>query len=323
LGKCFGGIFKLRLIVTGGSGFIGSNFIRLVLENHDDYKVTNVDKLTYAGNVDNTKDFENNPNYKFVKEDINSKEMHNLVKDCDAIVNFAAESHVDNSINSSEIFFHSNVLGTLNLLEAARKSDKKFLQVSTDEVYGQIKEGTFTEKSKIKPRNPYSVSKASADLLTQSYWTTYKLPVLTTRSSNNFGPYQHTEKLIPKFVTNLLKGIKVPLYGDGKNVRDWLFVEDNCRGIGTVLHKAKPGSIYNIGGDSEKENIEVTKFLLNELGLKEDMIDWVEDRLGHDFRYSLDSSKLKQDLGWSPKTNFEDAMRLTINWYKEDFKNER
>lgn len=309
----------MNILVTGGAGFIGSNFIRYILNKYPDYKITNIDKLTYAGNLNNLKDIENNPNYSFVKEDIcNSLNMPHLVKEKDIIINFAAESHVDNSIISPKDFLRTDVFGTFNLLEAARKNDIKFFQISTDEVYGQIKQGSFTEKSQINPRNPYSASKAAADRLTHSYFSTYELKTFITRASNNFGPFQHPEKLIPKFITNLLQNKKVPLYGEGKQIRDWLFVDDHCSAVDTVLHKAKPGSVYNVGANNEKKNIEITKFLLKELNKPESMIDFVKDRLGHDFRYSLDCSKIKNDLNWSPKSNFQKDLKKTVLWYKNN-----
>jgi dTDP-glucose 4,6-dehydratase len=311
----------MNLLVTGGSGFIGSCFVRYILDKYKDYKVINLDLLTYAGNPENLKDVENNKNYKFVKGNICDKKLvRDLMSEVDVCINFAAESHVDRSITGPEIFIETNVKGTLCLLEAAKELKiQRYLQVSTDEVYGSLgKTGYFTEETLISPNSPYSASKASADMLVKSYFETYKLPTLITRCSNNYGPYQYPEKLIPLFISNLLKNEKVPVYGDGMNIRDWLYVYDHCSAIDAVLHKSKVGEIYNIGGNNEKANIEITKLLISELGKDETSISYVEDRLGHDRRYAIDSSKIQKKLGWSPSVTFEEGIKLTINWYLEN-----
>ena len=308
----------MNLLVTGGAGFIGSCFVRYMLKNHPDYKIINLDALTYAGNLDNLKDVETNPNYSFVHGNICDKQLvDSLMSQVDVCVNFAAESHVDRSITGPEIFIQTNVGGTLNLLEMAKKHKiSRYLQVSTDEVYGTLgKTGYFTETTPLAPNSPYSASKASADMLVRAYYETYKMPVLTTRCSNNYGPYQFPEKLIPLFISNLLKGEKVPVYGDGMNIRDWLYVYDHCSAIDTVLHKGRLGEVYNIGGNNEKANIEITKLLIKELGRDESSIKYVEDRLGHDRRYAIDSSKIQKELGWHPSVTFEEGIKITIDWY--------
>ena len=308
----------MKLLITGGAGFIGSCFVRYMLKNHPDYKIINLDALTYAGNLDNLKDVETNPNYSFVHGNICDKQLVDaLMSQVDACVNFAAESHVDRSITGPEIFIQTNVGGTLNLLEMAKKHKiSRYLQVSTDEVYGTLgKTGYFTETTPLAPNSPYSASKASADMLVRAYYETYKMPVLTTRCSNNYGPYQFPEKLIPLFISNLLKGEKVPVYGDGMNIRDWLYVYDHCSAIDTVLHKGRLGEVYNIGGNNEKANIEITKLLIKELGKDESSIKYVEDRLGHDRRYAIDSSKIQKELGWHPSVTFEEGIKITIDWY--------
>jgi len=308
-----------KLLVTGGAGFIGSNFIRHILNKYRDYKIVNLDKLTYCGNLENLKDVSRNKNYKFVKGDIaDSKVVNKLVKDCDVIINFAAESHVDRSIIDPDSFVRTNVFGTHTLLEAARKyGAESVIQISTDEVYGSILKGAFKEEDPLKPNSPYSATKASADLLARSYFVTYKLPVIITRSSNNFGPYQYPEKVIPLFITNLLNNKKVPLYADGMNVRDWLFVIDNCEAIDLVMHKGKPGEVYNIGGWSEITNLELTHTLLDILGKDNSFIEFVKDRPGHDKRYALDITKIKT-LGWQPRHDFKSALKLTVEWYKKN-----
>jgi len=309
----------MKIMVTGGLGFIGSNFIRMILSKYKDYHIINIDKMTYAGNPANLKDVEANKNYTFVKGDIcNTELVSKLAKDCDAIINFAAETHVDRSILDPYGFVRTDVEGTFNLLEASRKHDiKKYIQISTDETYGSVEKGSSKETDMLDPSSPYSASKTSADLLTMSYFKTYGLPILITRSSNNFGPYQYPEKLMPLFITNLIEGKKVPVYGDGLNVRDWLYVGDNCDGIGFVLHNGKLGEIYNIGGDNEKTNMEITKIILKQLGKDENSIEYIKDRPGHDRRYSLDSAKIK-NLGWKPQHNFTEAMKKTIEWYKKN-----
>lgn len=306
------------VLVTGGAGFIGSCFIRHILKKHPDYNVINLDALTYCGNLENLKDIEDNPHYKFIKGNICDKEIvRNLIKNCDYVVNFAAESHVDNSIKCPEIFVKTNVQGTLNLLQASLEVGiEKYLQVSTDEVYGSLGEtGYFYETSPIQPNSPYSASKASADMFVRAYNETYGLPTLITRCSNNYGPYQYPEKLIPYFISKLLKNEKVPVYGDGLNVRDWLYVYDHCEAIDTVLHKGQTGNVYNIGGHNEKTNLEITRLILEAMGKNEDLIEFVEDRLGHDRRYAIANDKITTELGWKPSVTFEEGIKLTINWY--------
>jgi dTDP-glucose 4,6-dehydratase len=308
---------KMRLLVTGGAGFIGSNFIRYMLEKYPDYELVNLDKLTYAGNLDNLRDIEDNPKYTFVKGDICDREIvEKTMRSCDAIINFAAESHVDRSITGPEPFIRTDIYGAFTLLEAARRYDvERYVQISTDEVYGSTKKGSFKETNLLNPSSPYSASKASADLLVGSYYVTHGVPTVITRSSNNYGPYQYPEKLIPLFTLNALQGKPLPVYGTGKNVRDWLYVLDNCSGIDTVLHKGIPGEIYNIGGNTEKTNLEITTTILRVLKKPESLIRFVEDRKGHDFRYSVDTAKIEM-LGWSPEYDFDEAMRETIEWYR-------
>lgn len=311
----------MKLLVTGGAGFIGSNFIRYVLNHHPDYQVINFDKLTYAGNLDNLKDIEKDPRYKFIKGDICDPVAVEAAvgSGLDAVINFAAESHVDRSIISAGSFVQTDVYGTYVLLEAVKKHKIiRYIQISTDEVYGSIDSGSFTENSTLSPNSPYAASKAGGDLLVRAYYKTHKLPVIITRSSNNFGPYQYPEKLISLFTTNALRGQKLPLYGKGENVRDWLYVLDNCEAIDLVLQKGKVGEVYNIGGGSERKNIEIARFILKELNKPESMIEPVTDRLGHDWRYSLDCGKIKKELGWQAKSDFEPALAETINWYWEN-----
>lgn len=308
------------VLVTGGAGFIGSNFVRYMLNKYQDYKIINLDLLTYAGNIKSLDDIKNNPNYLFVKGDIADNVLvDKLVYDhkIDLIINFAAESHVDRSITNPDIFVRTNVLGTQNLLEVAKKYKiEKFFQISTDEVYGSLgKTGFFTEKTQLSPNSPYSASKASADLLVMAYHHTFGLNVNITRCSNNYGPYQFPEKLIPLFITNALADKQVPLYGDGLNIRDWLFVEDHCCAIDTVLHKGKDGEIYNVGGNNEKTNKYITDTILKYLGKDSSLIKYVADRLGHDRRYAIDATKIKEELGWQPKYKFEQAIEKTIQWY--------
>jgi len=309
----------LKILITGGAGFIGSNFIRYMLSKYPDYKIVNLDKLTYAGNLDNLRDIEKDPRYKFIKGDIcDKKTVERAMKDCDAVINFAAESHVDRSITDAGTFVKTDIFGTYILLETAKKYNiEKYIQISTDEVYGSIKEGSFKETDPLKPNSPYSASKASADLLVRSYYITHNLPVLITRSSNNYGPYQYPEKLIPLFTINALNNKPLPVYGTGNNVRDWLYVLDNCSGIDTVLHKGKIGEVYNIGGNTEKTNLEITYLILEVLDKPKSLITFVEDRKGHDFRYSLDTTKI-ESLGWKREYNFEEAMKETIEWYKNN-----
>ena len=308
----------MRILVTGGAGFIGSCFVRHILTKYPEYKVVNLDALTYAGNIENLDDVSDNKNYTFVHGNICDKKLvRDIVEETDCIVNFAAESHVDRSITGPEIFIETNVQGTLNLLQAAKEMGiQRYLQVSTDEVYGTLgSTGYFYETTPIAPNSPYSASKASADLLVRAYYETYKLPVLTTRCSNNYGPYQYPEKLIPFFISKLLRGEKVPVYGDGLNVRDWLYVYDHCEAIDTVLHKGRVGEVYNIGGHNEKTNIEITKLLLEAMGKDESSIEYVKDRLGHDRRYAISNDKIQSELGWSPSVKFEEGIKLTIDWY--------
>ena len=306
------------LLVTGGAGFIGSCFVRHILNKYPDYKVINLDALTYAGNIENLYDVKNNPNYKFVHGNICDKKLvRELIAESDCVLNFAAESHVDRSITGPEIFVETNVQGTLNLLQASKELGvERFLQVSTDEVYGTLgKDGYFYETTPLAPNSPYSASKASADLLVRAYYETYKMPVLNTRCSNNYGPYQYPEKLIPFFISKLRRGEKVPVYGDGLNVRDWLYVYDHCEAIDVVLHKGKVGEVYNIGGHNEKTNLEITKIILDAMGKDESYIEYVQDRLGHDRRYAISNDKITSELGWEPSVTFEQGIRLTIDWY--------
>jgi len=314
-----------NILVTGGAGFIGSNFVKYILQNYD-YNVINFDKLTYAGNLENLTDIEKDPRYTFFKGDIcEEKDVEKAIKDykVDTIVNFAAESHVDRSILGPKEFIVTNVIGTQVLLEAARKFvTEKYLQVSTDEVYGSLPEDRpelkFTELTPITTNSPYSASKASADLLVNAYYHTFKMPVLTTRCSNNYGPYQFPEKLIPLMIAKAVDGEKLPVYGDGKNVRDWLYVEDHCSAITEVLHKGKIGEVYNIGGNNEWYNIDIVKIILKLLGKGDDHITYVKDRPGHDRRYAIDSSKIQKELGWSPKYQFDGGIEKTIKWYTDN-----
>jgi dTDP-glucose 4,6-dehydratase len=311
----------MKLLVTGGAGFIGSNFIRHMIEIHPDLEIVNFDILTYAGNLDNLKGFDKQSRYTFIKGDICDQVLVNATLKkipVDAIVHFAAESHVDRSITDPSAFVKTNVLGTHTLLEAARKhSVPKFIHISTDETYGSIMKGSFKETDILSPSSPYSASKAGSDLLALSYYTTYHLPVIVTRCTNNFGPYQYPEKLIPLFITNLIKGKKVPVYGTGKNVRDWIHVNDHCRAVEFLLDRGAPGEVYNIGGGHEKTNLEITNKILELLGKDTSMVEYVNDRPGHDFRYSLDSSKLR-NMGWQPRYSFDDALEETVTWYRQN-----
>ena len=310
---------KEKILVTGGAGFIGSNFIRYILNKYPDYTIINLDKLTYAGRRENLKDVENDPRYKFVKGDIcNAKTVAKVVKDCDTIVNFAAESHVDRSIVDPSEFIRTNVFGTYALLEAAKKFKVSlFVQISTDEVYGSRAEGFFKETDTLKPSSPYSASKAAGDLLVHSYYVTYNLPVIIARSTNNFGPYQYPEKIFSLFITNALEDKKLPVYGDGQNVRDWIYVLDNCQAIDFIIHKGKIGEIYNVAGNNEMKNIDLTHLILKIMEKSEDLIEFVKDRPGHDRRYALDDTNLTS-LGWKPKHNFEQVLEETIQWYKSN-----
>ncbi len=307
----------MKLLVTGGAGFIGSNFVRHVLATHPGDSIVNLDKLTYAGNLENLRDVESDPRYRFVKGDIcDGPVVREAMRGADAVVHFAAETHVDRSNLGADDFLRTNVTGTFTLLEAARELRiGRFLAVSTDEVYGSIAEGAAREGDPLNPSNPYSASKAAADLLARAYWTTHRLPVLITRSSNNFGPYQYPEKVIPLFVTNALEDRALPLYGDGRNVRDWLYVLDNCAAIDLVLRKGAEGEIYNIGGAAEVQNVTLTRRILALLGKPESLITPVADRPGHDRRYALDSGKVHA-LGWTPATSFDAALAATVEWYR-------
>ncbi len=306
----------MRVLVTGGAGFIGSNFVHYVLDEHEDDEVVTLDALTYAGSKDNLDGVLDDPRHEFVEGDIRDRDLvTDLVSDIDAIVNFAAESHVDRSIEGAEPFVTTNVQGTQTLLDAANEANiERFLQISTDEVYGQILNGEFSEDDPLNPRNPYSATKAGADLLTQSFHTTHDLPVLITRTCNNFGPRQHSEKLIPKFIQNAAAGENLPVYGDGSNVREWVYVEDNCRALDLVLQKGKVGEIYNIGSDAEKTNLEVTKAILEAVGASNELIEFVDDRAGHDQRYALETKKIEA-LGWEPEYTFEEGLERTIEYY--------
>lgn len=324
-------------LVTGGAGFIGSNFVNYMLKKYDDVKIVNVDCLTYAGNLENLKDVESNKNYKFVKANICDRETIKKVfleDDIDYVVNFAAESHVDRSIKDPEIFVESNVKGTVNLLNVAKefwtvgddkyKENCKFLQVSTDEVYGSLGEqGYFMETTPLCPHSPYSASKAAADMLVKAYFDTFKFPINITRCSNNYGPYQFPEKLIPLIINNTLQHKNLPVYGDGLNVRDWLFVEDHCKAIDMVIKEGKLGEVYNVGGHNERTNITIVKTIINHIkdvvdpSVSENLITYVQDRKGHDRRYGIDPEKIKNDLGWYPETTFEVGIKKTIDWYLE------
>jgi dTDP-glucose 4,6-dehydratase len=308
----------VKLLVTGGSGFIGSNFIRHVLATHAGDRVVNLDKLTYAGNPANLADLERDPRYTFVHGDIcDAKVVREAAAGVDVIVNFAASTHVDRSLMEPDEFLRTDVFGVFTLLEAVRELKiARFLHISTDEVYGSVERGSSRESDPVRPSNPYSASKAGGDLLALAYWHTHRVPVVITRSSNNFGPYQYPEKVIPLFVTNALDDRPLPLYGDGRNVRDWLYVLDNCAAIDLVLRKGGEGQVYNIGGGHEVENVVLTRQILQLTGKPETLIQPVKDRLGHDRRYSVDSTKVRQ-LGWTPRHPFADALRTTVTWYRE------
>ena len=309
------------ILITGGMGFIGSNFIKFMLENYPENNYVNIDKLTYAGNPENLCDIEHFDNYKFIRCDIcDHEKVSEAMKGIDAVVHFAAESHVDRSLENAGDFIQTNFFGSYVLLEAAlRCSVKRFIMISTDEVYGDIQPGSFSVESDILlPRNPYSASKVAADRLAYSYHEAFQLPVIITRSSNNYGPFQFPEKLIPHFITNLIQGHKVPLYGDGLNIRDWLFVNDNCSAIAEVLMRGKNGEVYNIGGGNERTNIEITRSLLSILEMDDSMIQYVQDRKGHDRRYALDSNKITRELGWMPTMDFEKGIKETVNWYTQN-----
>jgi len=308
----------MKLLVTGGAGFIGSNFVHYALKEHPDWEVTNLDKLTYAGNLENLKEIQDQPGYHFVKGDIADRKLVDklLGQGFDVIVNFAAESHVDRSILDASPFIETNVKGTQVLLEGAKKHGiQRFIQVSTDEVYGSIDSGRFTEESNLSPSSPYSASKTAADLLCRAYFKTHRLPVIVTRCTNNLGPYQFPEKLIPLVITNALEDKPVPVYGDGLNVRDWIFVADHCRALDVVIQKGKPGEIYNIGSGNEKTNLELIHKLLELLDKPQSLIQFVTDRPAHDRRYALDCAKIATELGWKPAYSFEKALSATVDWY--------
>lgn len=312
---------KVRILVTGGCGFIGSNFIHYMLERYE-YEIVNLDKLTYAGNFENLKDVEHDQRYTFVKGDIADRVLLGKIfeRKFDVIVNFAAESHVDRSILDPSDFIKTNVFGTYNLLEMAKeKGVGKFIQISTDEVYGSLgPEGKFTEETPLSPSSPYSASKASADLLAMAYYRTYGLPVIITRCSNNYGPYQFPEKLIPLMITNALEDKELPVYGDGKNIRDWIHVYDHARAIDLVIHRGKAGEIYNIGADNERTNIEIVQMLLDILGKPHSLIRFVKDRPGHDRRYAIEAEKIKRELGFKVQVDFTRGLKETVKWYIEN-----
>ena len=311
----------MKLLVTGGAGFIGSNFIHYILGQHQDWEITNLDKLTYAGNLENLQAIQNKPSYHFINGDIADRQMVDSIvnKGFDVVVNFAAESHVDRSIMDASPFIETNIKGTQTLLDAAMKYRiQRYLQVSTDEVYGSIDEGYFTETSPLDPSSPYSASKASADLLCLSYYKTHGLPVLITRCTNNYGPYQFPEKLIPLVITNAMENKAIPVYGDGRNRRDWIYVEDHCRAIEVVILKGRIGQIYNIAGGQEKPNLELIKLLLNTMSKPETLITFVKDRPAHDRRYAIDCSKITKELGWEPTYSIGKAMQTTVNWYLQN-----
>lgn len=315
----------MKTLVTGGAGFIGSNFIRYVLKSHAVASIINLDALTYAGNLHNLDDISDDSRYDFVQGNIRNRELvSHLVKeyDIDTIVNFAAESHVDRSISNPDTFVETNVEGTMALLDVAKEVGiSKFIQISTDEVYGALgKTGYFTEESPLQPNSPYSASKASADMLARAYFETYGLNVSITRSSNNYGPRQHPEKLIPRMITRGLAGKSLPIYGDGQNVRDWLYVMDNCRAIDLVMRHGRAGEVYNIGGHNERSNNEIVRLICSELGISEDRIEYVADRLGHDWRYAVDSSKIERELGWKSQQAFSTGMKQTIQWYVDRYR---
>ncbi|SDZ98509.1 dTDP-glucose 4,6-dehydratase [Haloplanus vescus] len=306
----------MRILVTGGAGFIGSNFVHYVLDEHDADKVVTLDALTYAGSKENLDGILDHPRHEFVEGDIRNQELvRDLVDDVDAVVNFAAESHVDRSIEGANPFVTTNVEGTQILLDAAKDANiDRFLQISTDEVYGQILDGKFSEADQLNPRNPYAATKAGADLLAQSYERTHDLPVLITRTCNNFGPHQHPEKLIPKFIKNAAAGETLPVYGDGSNVREWIYVEDNCRALDLVLREGEISEVYNIGSSYEKTNLEVTEAILDTVGAEVDLIEFVDDRAGHDQRYALETAKIEA-LGWEPEYTFKQGLEQTVEYY--------
>ncbi|MEW6009126.1 MAG: dTDP-glucose 4,6-dehydratase [Candidatus Omnitrophota bacterium] len=309
----------MHLIITGGAGFIGSNFIRFILKKYPNYRLTNIDNLTYAGNLDNLKDVASNRKYHFFKADIcDEKKIDKLIKGADCLINFAAQTHVDRSIVSSTEFIRTNIVGTHVLLSLAKKYRiRRFVQISTDEVYGSLKKGHASEDFRLYTSSPYSASKASADLIALSFFKTFNLPVIITRSSNNFGPYQFPEKIMPLFITNIIEGKNVPVYGNGKNIRDWIFVEDNCQAIDLVLHKGKCGEIYNISSGYSIDNLSLAKLILRHMNASLKLIRFVKDRPGHDYRYAINCAKVRR-LGFRIRANFLERLRETINWYIEN-----
>ena len=310
----------MQILVCGGAGFIGSAFLRNFLKNNYDSKITNLDVLTIGSNLENLKEIENNPNYKFIKDDIkNESVLDGLVKDVDVVVNFAAESHVDRSIANPKPFIKTNIFGTFSILEAIRKYDKRFIHVSTDEIYGDAQgNSSFDENSQINPSNPYAATKAAADHLVSSYYRTYGINCITTRCTNNFGPNQFPEKLIPKTIIRSIKNLKTPLYGDGSQIRSWIYVDDHVNAIESLISKGKPGHVYNITAYEEITNKTIVEKILDILGKPHDMIEYVEDRPGHDKRYSIDCSKIENQIGWHPKYEFDDALKQTVNWYLQN-----
>jgi len=312
----------MKLLITGGAGFIGSNFIHYWLKNNSSDEVVNLDKLTYAGNLDNLKDIENNSNYSFVKGDICDRELvKTLMKDVDVVVHLAAESHVDRSIQDSEDFIRTNVEGTRVLLDEARKAGvSRFHHVSTDEVFGALsfQDAPFNENTPYDPRSPYSASKAASDHLVRAYFHTHNLPITISNCSNNYGPYQYPEKLIPLFLTNLMEGKKIPIYGKGDNIRDWIHVDDHSRGLEAIIKKGKAGETYLLGGNSEFSNLEITKKILEIMNTDDSMIEYVKDRAGHDLRYAINYSKAKSELNWEPRIGFEEGLKDTVDWYKKN-----
>lgn len=311
----------MKLFITGGCGFIGSNFIRHMLNKYPDYEIINLDALTYAGNPENLRDIEDNRRYRFVEGRIeDAGAIKRLVQDVDAVVHFAAESHVDRSIKDALPFLTTNVIGTYAMLEAAKTASlRKFIHISTDEVYGTLAdEGKFTEETPLRPNSPYSASKASGDMLVRAYYETYGFPAIIVRPSNNYGLYQFPEKFIPLMITNIIDNIPIPVYGEGKNIRDWLFVEDNCRAIDLILHNGKDGEAYNVGGNAEMRNIDITRNILSLMDRDEGLITFVKDRPGHDYRYALDNTKIERELGWKPSSDISALLEKTVAWYREN-----
>ncbi len=309
----------MKILVTGGAGFMGSNFIHYILKKYPDYEIVNLDKLTYAGNLENLKDIEHDERYTFVKGDIaDEKVVENAVEGVDAIINYAAETHVDRSITGPKDFAMTDVIGTLTLLEAGRQHNiPKYIQISTDEVFGSYESGTATEETPFAPNSPYAASKAGGDHMCRAYWVTYKYPTIVTHSINYYGPYHYPEKIIPLFITNLLEDKKVPIYGSGKNYREWIYTEDHCAAIDAVLHKGKAGEVYNISTGEGTDNLTLTKKLLALLEKDDSSIEFVTDRPGHDLRYALDATKIRTELGWQPQYTLDEGLRLTVQWFKE------